>query len=73
MIYNLAAGFNKSFASAFMDSALATRNLMDAFLQHGPAEATRARQLFCGADYCPKKIVLTNSTPGWSKLAKRVQ
>jgi nucleoside-diphosphate-sugar epimerase len=35
VIYHLAAGFDKSFAGAFMNSALATRNLMDAFLQHG--------------------------------------
>jgi nucleoside-diphosphate-sugar epimerase len=34
-IYHLAAGFDKSFAGAFMNSALVTRNLMDAFLQHG--------------------------------------
>jgi nucleoside-diphosphate-sugar epimerase len=35
IIYHLAAGFDKSFAGAFMNSALATRNLMDAFLQFG--------------------------------------
>jgi nucleoside-diphosphate-sugar epimerase len=35
IIYHLAAGFDKSFAGAFMNSALATRNLMDAVLQHG--------------------------------------
>jgi nucleoside-diphosphate-sugar epimerase len=35
IIYHLAAGSEKSFAGAFMNSALATRNLMDAFLQHG--------------------------------------
>jgi nucleoside-diphosphate-sugar epimerase len=35
VIYHLAAGFDKSFAGAFMNSALATRNLMDAFLQEG--------------------------------------
>ena len=35
VIYHLAAGFDKSFAGAFMNSALATRNLMDAFIQHG--------------------------------------
>ena len=35
VIYHLAAGFDKSFAGAFMNSALATRNLMDAFLQKG--------------------------------------
>ena len=35
IIYHLAAGFDKSFAGAFMNSALATRNLMDGFLQHG--------------------------------------
>src|SRR6266581_2000747 len=35
IIYHLAAGVEKSFAGAFMNSALATRNLMDAFLQFG--------------------------------------
>jgi nucleoside-diphosphate-sugar epimerase len=33
VVYHLAAGLDKSFASAFMNSGLATRNLMDAFLQ----------------------------------------
>lgn len=35
IIYHLAAGMEKSFAGAFMNSALATRNLMDAFLESG--------------------------------------
>lgn len=35
VVYHLAAGIEKSFAGAFMNSALATRNLMDAFLEHG--------------------------------------
>lgn len=35
VIYHLAAGMEKSFAGAFMNSALATRNLMDAFLEVG--------------------------------------
>jgi nucleoside-diphosphate-sugar epimerase len=35
IVYHLAAGFDKSFAGAFMNSALATRNLMDAFLHLG--------------------------------------
>jgi nucleoside-diphosphate-sugar epimerase len=35
IIYHLAAGFDKSFAGAFMNSALTTRNLMDAFLRYG--------------------------------------
>ena len=35
IIYHLAAGFDKSFAGAFMNTALATRNLIEAFLQHG--------------------------------------
>jgi nucleoside-diphosphate-sugar epimerase len=35
LIYHLAAGFDKSFAGAFMNSALATRNLIDAFLEVG--------------------------------------
>src|SRR5207244_6089514 len=38
IIYHLAAGMEKSFAGAFMNSALTTRNLMDAFLQHGRAK-----------------------------------
>lgn len=35
IIYHLAAGFDKSFAGAFMNSALATRNLLAAFQQFG--------------------------------------
>lgn len=35
IVYHLAAGMEKSFAGAFMNSALATRNLMDAFLRVG--------------------------------------
>ncbi|HEU5397532.1 MAG TPA: NAD-dependent epimerase/dehydratase family protein [Verrucomicrobiae bacterium] len=35
VVYHLAAGFEKSFAGAFMNSALATRNLIDAFLADG--------------------------------------
>ena len=35
VIYHLAAGFDKSFAAAFMNSALATRNLLEAFQQFG--------------------------------------
>ncbi len=35
IIYNLAAGFDKSFAGAFMTSALGTRNLVEAFLKVG--------------------------------------
>jgi nucleoside-diphosphate-sugar epimerase len=35
LVYHLAAGMEKSFAGAFMNSALATRNLIDAFLEVG--------------------------------------
>lgn len=35
VIIHLAAGFDKSFAGAFMNSALTTRNLAEAFLEHG--------------------------------------
>ncbi len=35
VVFHLAAGMEKSFAGAFMNSALATRNLMDAFLEVG--------------------------------------
>jgi nucleoside-diphosphate-sugar epimerase len=35
IVYHLAAGIEKSFAGAFMNSALTTRNLLDAFLQFG--------------------------------------
>jgi nucleoside-diphosphate-sugar epimerase len=38
IIYHLAAGMEKSFAGAFMNSALTTRNLMDAFLRCGQAK-----------------------------------
>ena len=33
VILHLAAGFDKAFAGAFMNSALATRNLIEAFLE----------------------------------------
>jgi nucleoside-diphosphate-sugar epimerase len=35
LIYHLAAGIEKSFAGAVMNSALATRNLIEAFLKYG--------------------------------------
>src|SRR5881396_2524088 len=35
VVVHLAAGFDKSFAGAFMNSALATRNLIEAFLAAG--------------------------------------
>lgn len=35
LVYHLAAGFDKAFAATFMNSALATRNLMEAFLECG--------------------------------------
>ncbi len=35
VILHLAAGMEKSFAGAFMNSALATRNLIEAFMKHG--------------------------------------
>jgi len=35
IIYHLAAGMEKSFAGAFMNSALTSRNLIDAFLRYG--------------------------------------
>ena len=35
IIYHLAAGMDKSFAGAFMNSGLTTRNLLDAFLKYG--------------------------------------
>ena len=53
IIYHLAAGMEKSFAGAFMNSALATRNLMDAFLQVGK----------------PKRFVNVSSFAVYSNLA----
>ncbi len=35
VVCHLAAGFDKAFAGAFMNSALATRNLIEAFLENG--------------------------------------
>jgi nucleoside-diphosphate-sugar epimerase len=53
LIYHLAAGIEKSFAGAFMNSALATRNLMDAFLEQGQ----------------PKRFVNVSSFAVYSNLA----
>jgi nucleoside-diphosphate-sugar epimerase len=53
IIYHLAAGMEKSFAGAFMNSALATRNLMDAFLRFGE----------------PKRFVNVSSFAVYSNLA----
>jgi nucleoside-diphosphate-sugar epimerase len=53
IIYHLAAGMEKSFAGAFMNSALATRNVMDAFLQFGE----------------PKRFVNVSSFAVYSNLA----
>src|SRR6266571_4095849 len=54
-IYHLAAGMEKSFAGAFMNSALATRNLMDAFVE-------------CGR---PKRFVNVSSFAVYSNLGLR--
>src|SRR4029077_9232569 len=35
VIYHLAAGTEKSFAGAFMNSVLTTRNLVETFIKHG--------------------------------------
>jgi nucleoside-diphosphate-sugar epimerase len=55
IIYHLAAGADKSFAGAFMNSALATRNLMDAFLEVGE----------------PKRFVNVSSFAVYSNLGSR--
>jgi nucleoside-diphosphate-sugar epimerase len=55
VVYHLAAGFDKSFAGAFMNSALATRNLADAFLERGN----------------PKRFVNVSSFAVYSNLALR--
>src|SRR6266567_5680464 len=55
IIYHLAAGMEKSFAGAFMNSALATRNLMDALVQ-------------CGR---PKRFVNVSSFAVYSNLGLR--
>src|SRR5439155_11389077 len=53
IIYHLAAGMEKSFAGAFMNSALGTRNLMDAFIERGE----------------PKRFVNVSSFPVYSNLS----
>jgi nucleoside-diphosphate-sugar epimerase len=53
VIYHLAAGFDKSFAGAFMNSALTTRNLIEAFLEGGT----------------PKRFVNVSSFAVYSNLA----
>ena len=47
VVYHLAAGIEKSFAGAFMNSALATRNLIEAFLERGEAKAFCECQFLC--------------------------
>ena len=37
---HLAAGLDKSFAGAFMNSAICTRNLIEAFLEAGAPDAS---------------------------------
>ena len=44
IIYHLAAGFDKSFAGAFMTLALGTRNLLDAFRRVGKPKTIRGCQ-----------------------------
>src|SRR5207253_9721608 len=55
IIYHLAAGMEKSFAGAFMNSALTTRNLLDAFLEFGK----------------PKRFVNVSSFAVYSNLGLR--
>jgi nucleoside-diphosphate-sugar epimerase len=55
VVYHLAAGIEKSFAGAFMNSALATRNLMDAFLERN----------------LPKRFVNVSSFAVYSNLSLR--
>src|SRR5438874_11669735 len=55
IVYHLAAGMEKSFAGAFMNSALTTRNLLDAFLEFGK----------------PKRFVNVSSFAVYSNLGLR--
>jgi len=55
LIYHLAAGFDKSFAGAFMNSVLTTRNLIEAFLKTG----------------APKRFVNVSSFAVYSNLEMR--
>ena len=55
VVYHLAAGFDKSFAGAFMNSALATRNLLEAYLEYG----------------APKRFVQVSSFAVYSTLHMR--
>lgn len=52
VVYHLAAGIEKSFAGAFMNSALATRNLIEAFLESG----------------CPRRFVNVSSFAVYSNF-----
>jgi nucleoside-diphosphate-sugar epimerase len=55
IVLHTAAGFDKSFAGAFMNSALATRNLMEAFAAYG----------------MPRRFVLVSSFAVYSNLRLR--
>jgi len=63
VIYHLAAGFDKSFAGAFMNSALATRNLLDAFLEQGqPKRFVSVSSFAVYADWKLKRGALLDET-----------
>jgi nucleoside-diphosphate-sugar epimerase len=55
VVYHLAAGMGKSFAGVFMNSVLATRNLMDAYLDRG----------------CPRRFVNVSSFSVYSNRKLR--
>jgi nucleoside-diphosphate-sugar epimerase len=65
IIYHLAAGFDKSFAGAFMNSALATRNLLDAFLEFGqPKRFVNISSFAVYSNLCLKRGDLLDETCG---------
>ncbi len=55
VVYHLAAGMEKSFAGAFMNSVLTTRNIVEAVLEHG----------------CLKRVVNVSSFAVYSNLSSK--
>src|SRR5207248_1257613 len=63
VIIHLAAGIEKSFAGAFMNSALATRNLLDAFLEVGkPKRFVNVSSFAVYSNLCLKHNSLLDET-----------
>lgn len=73
IVYHLAAGIEKSFAGAFMNSVVTTRNLLDAFLSYGkPKRFVNVSSFAVYSNWSLKRdALLDESTPLQDEPATR--